>query len=63
LAAGFEAGLEAEAAAFGEETLHCAGIWLHALKYTRRDPLSPEKDWVFETSTPPWAEAGFQEAI
>jgi len=53
---------DAESAAFGEETLHCAGIWLHALKYTRQDPVNPEKDWAFQTSMPAWAQEGFREA-
>jgi len=52
---------DAELAAFGEETLHCAGIWLHALRYTRKDPVNSEKDWAFETSMPLWADEGFKE--
>jgi hypothetical protein len=31
-----------------EQTLHCDGIWLHALQYSG-------SDWKFRTSVPAWA--------
>ena len=38
---------------------YSACIWLHALRYERRDPGSPEKDWSFETPLPDWASEDF----
>jgi 23S rRNA-/tRNA-specific pseudouridylate synthase len=38
-----------------EQQLQCACIWLHALRYERRDQDTPERDWAFETPLPPWA--------
>jgi len=38
-----------------------SGIWLHALRYTRRRADSPEHDWSFATSLPSWAQDGQKE--
>jgi len=54
--------MSAEGKAFGEEHLHCAGIWLHALRYARHCHQTSEQNWRFETSLPEWARAGFLEA-
>ena len=55
--------LSSEASVFGEEQLHCAGIWLHALRYERRDPKDQGNDWSFETSLPEWAVEDFREPV
>jgi hypothetical protein len=40
---------------------HCGSIWLHALRYERSDPATPELNWAFQTSTPEWAVDGYVE--
>jgi len=40
---------------------HCGSIWLHALRYERCDPATPELNWAFQTSTPEWAVDGYVE--
>lgn len=40
---------------------HCSGIWLHAFRYEREDPASPNLDWSFQTSLPIWAQENFVE--
>ena len=41
--------------------LHSARIWLHAFRYARRDSMTPERDWAFQTPLPSWAVMCFHE--
>ena len=44
-----------------QDQRHAACIWLHAFRYERRDPTTPERDWAFQTPPPEWAVDGFVE--